>query len=266
MSRILGTLLACLAATASGGVREFPVSVRTLANGMKIVVHEDHDIPNVALYLFFRVGSRNERPGITGISHFLEHMMFNGSKKYGTREFDLVMERNGGSNNAYTTRDVTVYSDWSSRSALELVLSMEAERLRNLAFDPAVVESERKVVLSERRTTVENDRDTGRGAETIDAVVAKPIPVDHDARPQSEASRHFHRQAKVVEPEWSGFGHEHHPVSAFHGGDHRATCAGRGIHDHDFHGRFPPPYRTDQMYGGGLSGVQRPLGETDCPH
>lgn len=157
MVRIFGVLFACLAGTAFSSAGGFSVSARTMANGMRILAHEDHDIPNVALYLFFRVGSRNERPGITGVSHFLEHMMFNGSGKYGPRDFDLVMEKNGGSNNAYTTHDVTVYSDWFSRSALELVLSMEAERLGNLTFDPDMVQSERKVVLSERRTTVEND-------------------------------------------------------------------------------------------------------------
>ena len=64
--------------------------------------------------------------------------MFNGSKQYGPREFDRVMESNGGSNNAYTTRDVTVYSDWFTKSALELMVSMEAERLNHLVFDPAV--------------------------------------------------------------------------------------------------------------------------------
>lgn len=158
MIRISASLmLVYLTGTSWGAVREFPVTARTLGNGMKILLHEDHDIPNVALYLFFRVGSRNERPGITGLSHFLEHMMFNGSRKYGPGEFDLVMEKNGGSNNAYTTRDVTVYSDWFSRSGLGLILSMEAERLGNLTFDPAIMESERKVVLSERRSTVEND-------------------------------------------------------------------------------------------------------------
>src|SRR3954452_429356 len=88
-----------------------PVSFQ-LDNGMKFIVEEDHDIPNVAMYLFFRVGSRNERPGITGISHFFEHMMFNGSKKYGPRQFDIEMEKAGGRNNAYTTRDLTVYTDW----------------------------------------------------------------------------------------------------------------------------------------------------------
>ncbi len=91
-----------------------PAAVRThtLQNGMKLIVEEDHDIPNVAMYLFYKVGSRNERPGITGISHFFEHMMFNGAKKYGPKQFDIEMEKAGGRNNAYTTEDVTVYTDW----------------------------------------------------------------------------------------------------------------------------------------------------------
>src|SRR5882757_3797811 len=81
----------------------------TLDSGLKVLVQEDHNIPNVAMYLFFRVGSRNERPGITGISHFFEHMMFNGSKKYGPKEFDRRLEAAGGTSNAYTSNDVTVY-------------------------------------------------------------------------------------------------------------------------------------------------------------
>ena len=94
----------------------------TLQNGMKLIIEEDHDIPNVAMYLFFKVGSRNERPGITGISHFFEHMMFNGAKKYGPKQFDIEMEKAGGHNNAYTTRDVTVYTDWfpSTRTAADV--------------------------------------------------------------------------------------------------------------------------------------------------
>src|SRR3954452_12337300 len=75
-----------------------PISFQ-LDNGMKVIVEEDHDIPNVAMYLFFRIGSRNERPGTTGISHFFEHMMFNGAKKYGPKRFDTEMERAGGRNN-----------------------------------------------------------------------------------------------------------------------------------------------------------------------
>src|SRR5579859_3602268 len=101
--------------------QEYPVATKTLKNGMKILVQTDHSIPNVALYTFYKVGSRNERPGTTGLSHFFEHMMFNGAKKYGPGELDKVMESNGGSNNAYTTRNVTVYQDWFPRTALELI-------------------------------------------------------------------------------------------------------------------------------------------------
>ena len=128
----------------------------TLDNGLKVIVQEDHGIPNVAMYLFYRIGSRNERPGITGISHFFEHMMFNGAKKYGFGQFDKQMDDHGGRNNAYTTRDDTVYTDWFPSSALELMFDMESDRMRDLTFDPKVIESERGVVYSERRTSVDN--------------------------------------------------------------------------------------------------------------
>jgi zinc protease len=137
--------------------QEFPVSTRTLKNGMKVLVQPDHSIPNVALYIFYRIGSRNERPGTTGLSHFFEHMMFNGAKKYGPGELDKVMEANGGSNNAYTTQNVTVYQDWFPRSALSLIYDIESDRIRDLTFDPKKVASEREVVASERRLSVDND-------------------------------------------------------------------------------------------------------------
>lgn len=133
------------------------VQVRTLKNGMKVIVWPDHDIPNVAMYTWFRVGSRNERPGITGLSHFFEHMMFNGSQHYPSGEFDRVMEQNGGSNNAFTSEDVTAYQDWFPKDILELVFRLESDRICCLSFDPKMVESERQVVYSERRTSVDND-------------------------------------------------------------------------------------------------------------
>ena len=139
------------------GQAEFPVATKTLKNGMKVLVQTDHSIPNVALYIFYRVGSRNEGPGTTGLSHFFEHMMFNGAKKYGPGELDKVMEANGGANNAYTTRDVTVYQDWFPRSALPLIYDIEADRIRDLSFDPAKIKSEREVVASERRLRTDND-------------------------------------------------------------------------------------------------------------
>src|SRR3984957_2223118 len=137
--------------------QEFPVVTRTLKNGMKVLVQTDHNIPNVALYIFYRIGSRNERPGTTGISHFFEHMMFNGAKKYGPGELDKVMEANGGSNNAYTSQNVTVYQDWFPRSAMPLIFDIESDRIQNLSFDPQKIESERQVVASERRSSVDND-------------------------------------------------------------------------------------------------------------
>ena len=135
------------------------IEERTLKNGLKVIVWPDHDIPSVALYNFFRVGSRNERPGITGLSHFFEHMMFNGAKKYGPGQFDAVMEANGGSNNAYTSPDVTVYMEWFPRSALELIFELEADRLGHLALDPKIIESERGVVYSERRSAIDNNNE-----------------------------------------------------------------------------------------------------------
>jgi zinc protease len=139
--------------------QEYPVATKTLKNGLKVLVQPDHSIPNVALYTFYRIGSRNERPGTTGLSHFFEHMMFNGAKKYGPGELDKAMEANGGSNNAYTTRDVTVYQDWFPRSATELIFDIEADRIRDLNFDPKKIASERGVVASERRTSVDGSNE-----------------------------------------------------------------------------------------------------------
>jgi zinc protease len=131
----------------------------TLANGMKVIVWTDRDIPNVALYNWVRAGSRNEVSGITGLAHFFEHMMFNGTSRRAPGEFDRIMEAQGGSNNAFTSDDVTVYQDWIPRSALDLVFDLEADRLTNLSFDPKVIESERGVVYSERRLRTEDSND-----------------------------------------------------------------------------------------------------------
>ena len=133
------------------------IVARTLPNGLKVVVWPDHDIPNVAMYTWYRVGSLNERPGITGLSHYFEHMMFNGTKTRAPGEFDRVMEASGGSNNAYTSSDVTVYQNWFPSSATQLIFDLEADRMRQIDFDPKVVESERGVVYSERRSSVDND-------------------------------------------------------------------------------------------------------------
>ena len=131
----------------------------TMSNGLRIIVWPDHDIPNVVMYNFVRAGSRNEYPGITGLSHFFEHMMFNGTSKLEPGEFDRVMEAAGGANNAYTSNDLTVYQNWFPRSALKTILELEADRLQNLAIDTDLFESERNVVYSERRLRIDDDNE-----------------------------------------------------------------------------------------------------------
>ena len=159
------------------GAQAAPIAVssHTLPNGMTVLVQEDASIPNIAFYTFYKVGSRNEHEGITGLSHFFEHMMFNGAQKYGKGEFDSSLDNAGGNNNAYTTTDDTVYQDWTPASALELVFDLEADRIQNLAFIPEVVASERQVVYSERRLSVDNSND-GRLYEALNAAAFESSP------------------------------------------------------------------------------------------
>jgi zinc protease len=116
---LMNRFACCLVILAAGGLsaQQVQVASHTLANGMRVLIHEDHDIPNIAMYLFFKIGSRDERPGATGMSHFFEHMMFNGAKKYGPKQFDIEMEKAGGRNNAYTSNDLTVYTNWFPTAA-----------------------------------------------------------------------------------------------------------------------------------------------------
>jgi zinc protease len=176
---LLGSLFISSAAHAAQTAQAVPgvdqVRVKTLSNGLKIVVWPDKDIPNVALYNWYKVGSRNEYAGITGISHFFEHMMFNGTSTRAPGEFDRIMEANGGANNAYTSSDVTVYQDWFPRSALETIFDLEGDRMANLSFDPKVIESERGVVYSERRSSIDNDN-LGALIEQIDATAFTAHP------------------------------------------------------------------------------------------
>jgi zinc protease len=146
-----------------------------LANGLRIIVWPVRNIPNVALYNWVRAGSRNEAPGITGLAHFFEHMMFNGTARRAAGDFDRLMEAQGGANNAFTSDDVTVYQDWFPRDALELIFDLESDRIGHLAFDPEVIESERGVVASERRLSVD-DNNHGYLAEAVQAAafVAHP--------------------------------------------------------------------------------------------
>lgn len=156
MKKILVLLFFFLSVISYAQMKAEDVKTFTLKNGMKFLVVEDFSIPNANMYLFYKVGSRNEHQGITGLSHFFEHMMFNGAKKYGPKIFDQVMEFNGGANNAYTTEDVTVYTNWFPASSAEVMFDLESDRISSLSIDSLMVESERGVVLSERRTGLEN--------------------------------------------------------------------------------------------------------------
>jgi predicted Zn-dependent peptidase len=149
-------LLACPGA-ATGGELVIPVKRHELANGLEVLTIEDHSVPVMTYYTFYHVGSRNERPGITGLSHYFEHMMFNGAEQYGPKEFDRMLESNGGYSNAFTSNDMTAYYEDFPSDKLEVVLALEADRMRSLKFDPTVMESERGVVTEERRLGVDND-------------------------------------------------------------------------------------------------------------
>jgi len=139
--------------------KDFPVEDHQLGNGLQIRLLPDRSLPVCTLYSFFRVGSRNERPGITGISHLFEHMMFNGSKKYGPKEFDRRLEAAGGTSNAYTSNDLTAYYEDFASEALPLVLDLEADRMASLLIDDASLDRERDVVKEERRFRTDNDID-----------------------------------------------------------------------------------------------------------
>lgn len=132
------------------------VSSFKLKNGLTVIVSEDHQLPVFSLYMFYQVGGKDEHPGLTGASHFLEHLMFKGTKKMDAGKFDYLVEGNGGASNAYTTNDLTVYHENMPASTLGLMLDVEADRMVNLQIDPREFEAERKVVLEERKMRYEN--------------------------------------------------------------------------------------------------------------
>ena len=127
-----------------------------LPNGLTVLALEDHTVPSVAYYTVFKVGSRNERPGITGLSHLFEHMMFNGSAKFKPKQFDRIIEAGGGDSNAFTTSDRTEYQEQFSSATLDSVLQLESDRMRALKLDAANIGQERGFVKEERRVNTDN--------------------------------------------------------------------------------------------------------------
>jgi zinc protease len=136
---------------------EISVKEYRLPNGLQLLVHEDHTWPAVGSYVFYRSGSGNEQIGQTGIAHLFEHMMFNGSRKFGAGTFDDLIEGAGGSTNGYTTRDFTVYLNNFPPAALDLVLDLESDRMAHLLITEENLEQERGIVKEERRMRIDNN-------------------------------------------------------------------------------------------------------------
>ncbi len=147
----------------------------TLDNGLKVLLLEDHRSPVVTCQVWYRVGSRNEHPGLSGLSHYLEHMMFKGTPRFGPRVYSRLLEEQGASENAFTAQDSTTYFVTIAAEKIDLVLELEADRMRNLLLDPREVDSERKVIMEERRTRSDDDP-VGALAEELNAVAFKAHP------------------------------------------------------------------------------------------
>lgn len=121
----------------------------TLDNGLKVLIQEVHTAPLASVWCWYRVGSRDEAPGLTGISHWCEHMNFKGTRNIPRDEMKGIIERYGGSWNGYTWIDQTTYLETASTEALDRMLFLEAERMDASLYDPAECESERNVIISE---------------------------------------------------------------------------------------------------------------------
>lgn len=140
--------------SASAGITE-NVKTETLPNGLKVLVLENHKAPVATLSVFYKVGSRNEQVGKTGISHLCEHLMFRGTKKLGPEQFSKIIQENGGTDNAFTTSDFTDYFEIINAHNLDVPVRLEADRMAN--FDPKGFKAEKAVVMEERRLRTEDN-------------------------------------------------------------------------------------------------------------
>jgi zinc protease len=148
----IAVILLLSAAPLCAEVKEY-----TLDNGLKALISEDHKVPLATFQIWYRVGSRDEQPGKTGLSHFLEHMMFKGTPKYGSKVFSKIIQRNGGVDNAMTTKDYTMYFQTMASDRTGISIDLESDRMRNLIMDPKETVSERSVVMEERRMRYDDD-------------------------------------------------------------------------------------------------------------
>lgn len=151
---LLAVLLAlCAARRAAAGIAD-GVKYTKLANGLQVIILENHKSPVATFNVFYRVGSRNEQFGKTGISHLCEHLMFRGTKKLAPEEFSNIIQENGGDDNAFTSNDFTDYFEIINRDHLDVPIGLEADRMAN--FEPKGFDSEKAVVMEERRLRTED--------------------------------------------------------------------------------------------------------------
>lgn len=157
-ARFFAALISLLVFAASAYARELPrPETFTLRNGLQVVVITDRRAPVVTHMVWYRVGSADEPRGYSGIAHFFEHLMFKGTRDIAPGEFSRTIARNGGDDNAFTNWDYTAYYERIARDRLELVMRMEADRMRNLRFSDETFRSERDVIAEERRQRIDNN-------------------------------------------------------------------------------------------------------------
>ena len=156
-ARLIAIILSLLAFAANAYARELPrPETFTLRNGLQVVVITDRRAPVVTHMLWYRVGAADEPRGRSGVAHFFEHLMFKGTREIAPGEFSRTIARNGGDDNAFTSWDYTAYYERIARDRLELVMRMEADRMRNLRFSDETFASERDVIAEERRQRTDN--------------------------------------------------------------------------------------------------------------
>jgi zinc protease len=137
------------------GLREH-IFEAVLPNGLKVILLENHKAPLVTFQVWYRVGSRNEAWGKTGLSHMLEHMMFKGTEKIGPERFSQIIQENGGNDNAFTSRDYTAYFQNLSADRIEVSINLESDRMQNLLLREEDFKTEQMVVMEERRLRTED--------------------------------------------------------------------------------------------------------------
>lgn len=177
---VLSALLVTAATARAEQEMQDQVTTGMLDNGMEVVVIEDHRAPVVVHMLWYRAGSADEKPGVSGVAHFLEHLLFQGTSNMAPGELSRVVAENGGTDNAFTSYDQTAYYQRVAADRLGLMMQMEADRMVNLQLGEEEIRTEREVIIEERNMRTENDpgalmREQARAAQYLNHRYGVPI-------------------------------------------------------------------------------------------